>query len=84
MITREALSEFLCSTIALACNRERLAVSPETSLLELCMDSLTFVSVLAQLETIFAFELSPDDILALFEADNVADLTERVGLLRAR
>lgn len=68
------VSDFVCSTIALASGRERSSVRPETTMIELNMDSLTLVSVLAQVEIVYELELTADDTSMLLEATRVADL----------
>jgi len=70
------LVEFVCSTIALACNRS--AVEPQARLLDLNMDSLTFVSVLAQIEAVYDVELDPDERLELLTAVQVSELIGRL------
>ena len=74
----------LCLLLAEACNVESSVVSPRTDLLQLNIDSLTLVSVLTQLETIYGFELSPDDILRFLEVSVVADMLDRLKSLIAR
>lgn len=79
------MTELVCATIALACNRAPADVAPETSLLELDLDSLTLVSVLTQVEAVFELELDADETLALLEAALVSDLVARLeAFARAR
>ena len=72
------LSEFVCSTIAQACNRPSYSVSLEANMLELNMDSLTLVSVLAQVEAVYEVELTPDETLRLIEASRVSELIDQL------
>lgn len=78
------LRNFVCSTIALACNRDPLTVVPETTMWELNIDSLTFVAVLTQVQAVYEFELGPDTFLILFQADSVAELVESLGQIICR
>lgn len=73
------LSEFLCSTIALVCNRLDSEVSPATSFLELRMDSLTFVSVLAQIEAVYDVEFQSNEMLDFLSADRVGELSRKIS-----
>lgn len=70
----DELIEWLCATLARACHLERRAVTAESRVLDLGLDSLTLVSVLTQLEAVHGFELSPDDTLALLDAPDVRTL----------
>lgn len=74
MIKYPDLATFVCSTIALACNRDPASVSPRAGLLDLHMDSLTLVSVLAQVEAVYEVSLTPEDTLALVSVTHVSDL----------
>lgn len=80
----DELVAWLCRTIARACHLEADAVSAESSVLELGLDSLTFVSVLTQLEAAHGIELSPDETLALLEAADVRALACALGAILAR
>jgi acyl carrier protein len=77
-IGRNELSDILCSTIALVCNKEVSEVSPDTLLGELNMDSLAFVSVLSHIEGIYDMEFNMDEVLDFMGADNIADLVDLV------
>lgn len=81
---RAALSEFLCSTIALACNADANSISPATKMMDLNIDSLTFVSILAQVEAVFEIEILPDDIIDLLEADCVDDVLASIASMTGR
>lgn len=48
-------------------------------MLELNMDSLTFVSVLAQIEAVYDIEFAADEILAFLSAGSVHELSGMVG-----
>lgn len=78
------LALLLCETIARACNLEPAAVTLRTHVLDTGMDSLTLVSVLAQVEAVYELELASEDTLGLLEAATVAELVERLeGLVGA-
>ena len=79
-----SLGELVCSTIALACNRVPEAVRPDTELMALNMDSLTFAAVIAQVEAVYEVELQPEELLSLIEAPRVEDLVHQLEGLVAR
>ncbi|HEX6996825.1 MAG TPA: acyl carrier protein [Gammaproteobacteria bacterium] len=79
-----SVTELVCAALAQACSRDRRDVSPDTRMLDLNIDSLTLVSVLAQVEAVYGIELTPDDTLAMMEAAAVSDLAERVAVLVGR
>lgn len=68
------LQEFVCSTVAQACSVDRDRIDARTNLLDLGIDSLTLVSVFAQIEAVYDVELTPDEILSMLEAPTIADL----------
>lgn len=76
-IAAEKLSEFLCWAFAQACSRDRSEISAETPLIDLDIDSLTFVSVISQLEAACGVEIEPDELVELFGANTVADIVAR-------
>lgn len=84
MTTQPDITDFICSTLALACNRDADSLTPDTSLYDINVDSLTMVAVLAQAEAVYEIELSPDDTLALLEALSVSDLIDRLTGIIAR
>lgn len=72
------LADLLRVTIAQACNLEPASVTGAMSMLELGLDSLTLVSVLAQLEAVYGLELTGDETLPLLEAATVGALIEHL------
>jgi len=78
------IEEFVCSTLALACNQDRATIHPQTSLFELNLDSLSLVSVLAQVEAVFTVQLTPDEMLRLIGASRIADLVNDLERIVAR
>jgi acyl carrier protein len=79
-----AVIEFVCATLAQACNRDRREISPDTQMRDLNMDSLTLVAVLAQVEGVYEIELTIDDVLSMIEATSVSELAELLAGLIAR
>ncbi|HEY8520082.1 MAG TPA: acyl carrier protein [Gammaproteobacteria bacterium] len=79
-----SLTGFVCDALAQACSRDRRDVSPDTRMLELDVDSLTLVSVLAQVEAVYGIELTPEDTLAMMEAAAVSDLADRLAVVIMR
>lgn len=84
MSTQPDITEFLCTTLALACNREPETLSPLNSLSDINIDSLTLISVFAQFEAVYDVTLTEDDTLALLEALRIADLCERLARIASR
>lgn len=79
-----ALNELVCTTLARACNRDPGEIFPRTRMLDLNMDSLTLVSVLAQVEAVYGIELTADDTLGMMEAAFVSDVVDRVAAVVTR
>lgn len=80
-VLSDELVAWLCPTIARACHLEPARVTAQSSILDLGLDSLTLVSVLAQIEIAHAFELSPDETLALLEATDIRSLARRLAAI---
>jgi acyl carrier protein len=68
------LDGFVCSVIASACNVELTEVTSSTNLLDIGMDSLNLVSIIAQIQIYSGVEFTSDQVVALFDASLVADL----------
>lgn len=75
------IGELVCSAVAQASNVSPSAVTAESRLLDLNLDSLALVSVLAQFEAVYDVELHPDEILSMLEASTVAEI---IALLKER
>ena len=85
MTKQPDVASFVCSTVALACNRDPASVALDTNLLELNMDSLTLVSILAQVEAVYEVSIDTSEVFALIEAARVADLVNRLeGIIGRR
>lgn len=72
------LCELVCSYLASACNVERSEVRLDTKMLDLNMDSLTFVAVLAQVEAVYQIQMTPESILELLTASSIRDLVAQL------
>lgn len=70
----EALQEFVLSTLASVCNVQRHALSEETSLFDLGLDSVTLAGVVAQVEMHYACDIPIDQVYELFDAPLVRDV----------
>jgi acyl carrier protein len=79
-----SLEEFVLTRIAQACHLDRSAVSPETNLLGIGLDSLTQQSIISQVETSFDVEFTADETFELFNAECVCDFVRIVQQLLAR
>jgi acyl carrier protein len=79
-----SLADFVCDALALVCNRDPCDISMDTPLLDLDVDSLTMVLVLAQVETAYAIEVTPDDTISVLRTVTVSDLVQQVGVLVTR
>nr|MBO2514095.1 hypothetical protein [Gammaproteobacteria bacterium] len=75
-----SLASVLCELMARACNRTPSSVSLDTRLLDLDLDSLTFVAVLAQVEALYEIEIGASEMAGLLEASSMNDLC--IGLER--
>jgi acyl carrier protein len=73
--TNAAVSDFLIATIARACNLEPSSLSPDMDILELGVDSVSFASMLAQIEANFECEFTPEQVGTLLEVPVIRDMT---------
>ena len=72
------LDELIYSAVAQAGNVDRARVNADTRLIDLHIDSLAFVSVIAQVEAVCEVELTTDEILSLLWLPTIADAVTRV------
>jgi acyl carrier protein len=79
-----SINELVCTMLVQVCGRDRCDISLDSRMLDLAVDSLTLVSVLAQVEVVYGIEVTLDDALALKEAPLVSDFVGRVAALAAR
>lgn len=68
--------EFLCKELSAICQDDEIQVTPETMLIDLGLSSLSYVSVVLQLEAIYSIEVPPDEIVAMFDADCIGSLAD--------
>jgi acyl carrier protein len=61
-------------TIAAAAKRGTDDISASTELASLAVDSLSLTTLIAQLEATFSMELSPDDKMAIYDADDIGTI----------
>jgi len=66
------IEALVCSTLATASKRDPQVFSAETQLAALAIDSLSLTTLIAQLEAALAVQLSPDQKMAIYDADDVA------------
>lgn len=69
-----ALADWLCGALATASRRERTEIGLHTSLWELALDSLSLVSIVAQVELVWGIELALEDVEAMLKSARVADI----------
>ena len=67
------LEELVSSAIATACNVDEAAISLETRLCDLGVDSISVVAIVAQVGAEHGLELSSDQLIELFDALIVRD-----------
>jgi acyl carrier protein len=72
------LDSFVHGAIRRACNNIVEAVDPATPMAALNLDSLTLVSLIAQVESVFEVQLTSEQIVALIESYSVGDLVGRL------
>jgi acyl carrier protein len=75
---RPDLGAFVRARLADACRVPLEGLCPDTSLIELDLDSLTLVAVLTQIEMAYDIELTSEERLAALEARTPAELTDGV------
>ena len=76
-----SLREFVLTTLAAAANVERRALSEDTNVLDLGIDSLTLAAVVAQIEIQYGCEIPVDQLYLLIDAPLVRDLLTIVSRL---
>jgi acyl carrier protein len=76
-----SVEEFVISTISTVCNFERAAITPQTSLADLGMDSLTFTAFASHVEATYECEINVDQMLDFLQAPLVADVVAIVQKL---
>ncbi len=79
-----SVAEFVYSSLAQACRCARGQISPDTQMLDLDVDSLTLLSVLAQVEAAYGVELTPDDTVTIIGAASVSDVVGHISGVIAR
>ena len=73
------LSELVMDTLGAACSVDRAAIGLETTLLDLGLDSMAITAIVAQAEAACDCELTPDQIVGLFDAIQVKDLIAQIS-----
>jgi acyl carrier protein len=64
----------VCEMIARACNFERAAISPNDSMYDLGLDSMSATSLLSELEALYEVEFGPDKIVEILQVQFVGEL----------
>ena len=78
MQVQENLRDTIITAISEACYLPREQVRPDLPLTEMGLDSLAIASIASSVENATRSEFSPDDLVALFEAENVGALIDRI------
>lgn len=73
------LETTVCELIARACNFQRAVISPNDSVYDLGLDSMSATSLLSELEAIYEVEFTSERIVEILQAPFVRDLIEIVG-----
>jgi acyl carrier protein len=68
------LQDFVRITLAHACKRPVADVSLQTSMLDLQMDSLTFIAVVSQVEAVYDVQFTEAELVDFFDVAQVGDL----------
>ena len=68
------IESMVCGTLARATNWDVGALTSRTSLSELAIDSLSLTTLIAQLEATFTIRLSPEQHVAIYEADDIGTI----------
>jgi acyl carrier protein len=69
-----SIDDFVLSTIAEICNLEPAVLAPTTSLAEIGFDSLTAVSFVSAVETVYGLQLDNDALVELFGTTRLAEV----------
>ncbi len=64
----------VCSTLAEAAKRDVRDLTDRTSLADLAIDSLSLTTLIAQLEATFSIQLSADEKMAIYDADDLGTI----------
>lgn len=75
----DSLAEFVRRVLAVACGIDAAALDDCTELADLGLDSLTLVTVLAQVEAVYGVDFSTADTLAALGASNVTELLAAIS-----
>jgi acyl carrier protein len=75
----ESIENFVTSTISELVHRPQDEVVPETSLLDLGVDSLTITTLVAFIEAKYGPTLSAEQVTALFSATRVDEVLLALG-----
>jgi acyl carrier protein len=65
------IQTLVCGTLATASKRDPQDLSEATQLSELAIDSLSLTTLIAQLEATLSVQLSPDQKMAIYDADDI-------------
>jgi acyl carrier protein len=65
------IEALVCGTLATASKRDLQGFSAGTQLADLAIDSLSLTTLIAQLEAALSVQLSPDQKMAIYDADDI-------------
>jgi acyl carrier protein len=69
-----SLETTVCEMMARACNLGGTVISPNASVYDLGLDSMSATSLLSELEALYEVEFSPEKIVEILQAPFVRDL----------
>ncbi len=75
---RSRLEEVVVASVARACNQEDAAISLQSNLVDVGLDSLALQAVISEMETLWRCEFTPDELMIAFDARNVGDIVRLV------
>lgn len=78
-MNERSLPAFVRSTIATTCNVDESTLQAPCRLADIGLDSLSLVSIVSQIETLYGRTLTMSETLDLMNADTVGDLVERLA-----
>lgn len=78
-----SVEEFVVSAIAAACNLEKAAVTLDTDVLDVGLDSLHLLTLVGQVESTYGCEVTPEQMVGFFDAPCVRDVVRLVECIRA-
>lgn len=69
----DRIDEAILSAIAVACNLDRSSITVDASMLDLGVDSVTLIAIIAQIQARFDVHIGENELVELFDAPLVRE-----------